>query len=151
MSEKSLNTDLEKRINKTILSYKTFTEMKKDLMTFYWTRKNPQVISNIIENFTSEGDILFDPFLGSAPILFSLDNSNKNLYFVGSEINEMPISFMKFNLSEISTDELNSIRRNFLKFYDNYQSLYEYESPLYNESIVASKIILDKSEEGYRI
>jgi len=149
MSEKNLNSDLEKRINKTILSDKTFTEMKKDLMTFYWTRKNPQVISNIIENFTSEGDILFDPFLGSAPILFSLDNSNKNLYFVGSEINEMPISFMKFNLSEISTDELDSIRRNFIKFYDNYQSLYEYESPLYNESIVVSKIILDKSEEGY--
>ena len=38
-------------------------------------------MSKIVENFTSEGDVVFDPFLGSGPILFSLDQSNKKSSF----------------------------------------------------------------------
>ena len=142
--------NLDKKIYKTISSDKKYTDIKKDLTTFYWSRKDKQIMSKIIENFTSEGDVIFDPFLGSGPILFSLDQSNKNLHFVGSEINEMPLAFVKFNLTDLNLDQLDYIKRNFLTFYEKYKNLYEYENPLLNdEKILISKIILDKHEEGY--
>lgn len=140
---------LDKKIYNTISSDKKYTDIKKDLITFYWTRKDKQIMSKIIENFTSEGDVLFDPFLGSAPILFSLDESNKNLHFIGSEINEMPLAFIKFNLSKLDMSELDNIKRNFLTFYEKYKNLYEYDNPLLDEGLLISKIILDKHQEGY--
>ena len=140
---------LDKKIYNTVSSDKKYTDIKKDLITFYWTRKDKQIMSKILENFTSEGDILFDPFLGSAPILFSMDESNKNLHFIGSEINEMPLAFIKFNLSKLDREELNNIERKFSTFYKKYIHLYQYDRPLEHEEILISKIILDKYEEGY--
>ena len=106
-------------------------------------------MSKLIETFTEDGDIIFDPFLGSAPILFSLDESKKNLCFVGSEINEMPLAFINFNLKELDKKELKRIEKNFLAFFEKYRNLYEYESPLYSEDIVAKKIILDRNEVDF--
>ena len=120
---------LNTNISKITTNNNEFTNLKKDLVTFYWTRKDPKIMSKLIETFTEDGDIIFDPFLGSAPILFSLDESKKNLCFVGSEINEMPLAFINFNLKELEKKELKRIGKNFLAFYEEYRNLYEYESP----------------------
>ena len=71
---------------------------KKDLISFYWSKKDPNVQLNIINHFINENDIIFDPFLGSGSILFSLDACKKNIKFIGNEINEMPLAFINFNL-----------------------------------------------------
>ena len=104
---------LNTNISKITTNNNEFTNLKKDLVTFYWTRKDPKIMSKLIETFTEDGDIIFDPFLGSAPILFSLDESKKNLCFVGSEINEMPLAFINFNLKELDKKELKRIEKNF--------------------------------------
>lgn len=140
---------LNTNISKITTNNNEFTNLKKDLVTFYWTRKDPKIMSKLIETFTEDGDIIFDPFLGSAPILFSLDESKKNLCFVGSEINEMPLAFINFNLKELDKKELKRIENNFLAFFEKYRNLYEYESPLYSEDIVATKIILDRNEDDF--
>ena len=140
---------IDKKINELITSSKQFPNLKKDLITFYWTRKDPKIMSKLIETFTEDGDIIFDPFLGSAPILYSLDESNKNLRFIGSEINEMPLAFIKFNLKHLDSKDLKKIREDFLVFYEKYKNLYEYESPLYYEDVMVSKIILDRDDKEF--
>lgn len=137
---------LERKIINLQRSDKKYTNIKKDLITFYWTRKDPQILSKIIENFSSDGDTLFDPFLGSAPILFSLDESKKNIRFIGSEINEMPISFIKFNLEKLSDIQLEEIRGKFLNFYKKYSQLYLYKNSLTHKEMLISRIILDRDE-----
>ncbi|MBT8593483.1 site-specific DNA-methyltransferase [Polynucleobacter paneuropaeus] len=117
--------------------------IKKDLITFYWTRKNPNLILNILDAFLDNGDVIYDPFMGSAPILYSMDKCGKNLSFVGSEINEMPISFTKFNLSDLSEDRLNEARKKYQTFFEKYKDLYEYKSPQYREQITLSKLVFD--------
>jgi DNA modification methylase len=140
---------LDKKINEIVKSSKQFPNLKKDLITFYWTRKDSKIMSKLIETFAEDGDIIFDPFLGSAPILYSLDESDKNLRFIGSEINEMPLAFIKFNLKKLDLKDLKKIRENFLVFYEKYKNLYKYESPLYLEDCMVSKIILDRHEEEF--
>ena len=91
---------LDKKISELLSSDHKVT--KKDPISFYWSRKDPNLLLNIIETFCDDNEVIYDPFLGSAPILYSIDATKKNLSFVGSEINEMPISFMKFNLNKIA-------------------------------------------------
>ena len=136
-------TDLEltKKISKLQANENTVT--KKDLITFYWTRKNPNLILNILDAFTENENVIYDPFMGSAPILYSMDKCEKSLSFIGSEINEMPISFIKFNLNDLNEKSLNELRKNFLRFFDKYKYLYEYKSPHYKEEITLSKLVFD--------
>jgi len=140
---------LEKKINSMLASKSKVA--KKDPITFYWSRKDPNLLLSIIETFCEQDDLIFDPFLGSAPILYSIDEFNKTLSVVGSEINEMPISFIKFNLQDITEDELAAINRKYRSFYDEHIHLYEYESPIYNEKITLSKLIFDRIDNEINV
>jgi hypothetical protein len=121
---------------------------KKDPITFYWTRKDPNLLLNILDIFSEDGDVIYDPFLGSAPILYSIDALDKKISFVGSEINEMPISFINFNLKDFDESVLNNLQQKFNNFYKKHISLYQYKSPQYDEDITLSKLIFDKTDDG---
>ncbi len=120
------------------------TVYKKDLITFYWTRKKSSLLLNLLNEFTKEGDLIFDPFLGSAPILFSLDTKKSNLGFVGCEINEMPIAFIKFNIKQIGKNKLVELKDKIEEFSNEYMKYYEYENHLYNHKSTISKLIIDR-------
>ena len=57
-------------LNKKIENFKLNinNNLKKDIISFYWSKKNPAVISNILNQFVEKNEIILDPFLGSAPI-----------------------------------------------------------------------------------
>lgn len=120
--------------------------VKKDPITFYWSRKDPNLLLNILDTFCDSNEVIYDPFLGSAPILYSIDASKKNLSFIGSEINEMPISFMKFNLKTIEQSEIRKLQDKFLNFYEKHIHLYQYKDKAHSEEVTLSKLIFDKSE-----
>ena len=136
-------------LNKKIENFKLNinNNLKKDIISFYWSKKNPAVISNILNQFVEKNEIILDPFLGSAPILFSIDAHNTDLKFVGSEINEMPLSFVDFNTKNFSDNELQNIKKEFNNFFKKYKKFYEYHSPIYNEKICLKKIIFDCSDD----
>ena len=132
-------------LNKKIDNFKIDNQsvLKKDIVSFYWSKKNPIVLSSIIDHFVKINQTIFDPFLGSAPILFSIDASKSDLKFVGSEINEMPLSFIDFNIKNFSKDELQNIKEDFISFYGDFKKFYEYHSPIYDEKIQLKKVIFD--------
>jgi 16S rRNA G966 N2-methylase RsmD len=142
MPLKQLNIKIEKLISANN------RVSKKDPITFYWTRKDPNLLLNILDNFSKDGDVVYDPFLGSAPILYSIDASEKNISFVGSEINEMPISFIKFNLNDFDEVVISNLQKKYFYFYEKYIHLFQYKSPLYDEDITLSKLIFDKKDNG---
>jgi DNA modification methylase len=141
--------ELDKKIWKLLSSDNQV--IKKDLITFYWTRKDPNLLLNIVDIFTNDGDVLYDPFLGSAPILFGIDQSKKDIRFIGSEINEMPLSFIKFNLDHLSDKDLKEIKNKYIPFYEKYIHLFQYQNPRYNEKITVSKVIIDREEDDTRV
>ena len=116
---------------------------KKDLISFYWSKKDPNVQLNIINHFINENDIIFDPFLGSGSILFSLDACKKNIKFIGNEINEMPLAFINFNLKNLTSSELIDMRKRFNLFYQEFKKFYEYQNIFFNEKIQLSKLIFN--------
>ena len=132
-------------LNKKIKNFKVENQsvLKKDIISFYWSKKNPIVLSSILDHFVEKNQTIFDPFLGSAPILFSIDASKTDYKFVGSEINEMPLSFIDFNIKNFSKGELQNIKKDFISFYRDFKKFYEYYSPIYDEKIQLKKLIFD--------
>jgi hypothetical protein len=116
---------------------------KKDLVSFYWSKKSSSLLLKILNQFTQAGDLVFDPFLGSAPILYAIDQTDKKIKFVGTEINEMPISFIKFNI-EVSINDLLEAKNKLSTFISKYIHLYEYES--LNGKGIVSKLIIDRED-----
>ena len=60
----------------------------------YWGKKPVEILGKIIEEFTNEGSIILDPFLGSG--LVSKECLRLNRKFVGIDINPFSIEHTKF-------------------------------------------------------
>lgn len=140
--------NIDKRIKEIKKESAEQKKYKKDLITFYWTRKKPNTLQSIIESFISDNEIVFDPFMGSAPILYSIDNSKKNINFIGCELNQMPYEYVNFNLNKLDTEEIKRIKLNIIEFYEKFIHFYKYKSTKYDEDIFISKIIFDFQDDA---
>lgn len=109
--------------------------------SFYWTKKDPVIAAKIIKNFLPEGGIILDPFLGSGSTIYSLNHLENRYSVIGVEINEMPISQIKFNILEKTNEEMTSAISEIKKFIQHYSHLYEYKIEESNVKLV--KTILD--------
>lgn len=69
----------------------------------YWGKKPTESLSYLIENCTSEGDIVMDPFLGSG--LISRECLLRNRRFIGIDINPFSIEHASFLLDLPSRQE----------------------------------------------
>jgi DNA modification methylase len=94
--------------------------------SFYWTKKDPVIAAKIIKNFLPEGGIVLDPFLGSGSTIYSLNHLEKRYSVIGVEINEMPLSQIKFNILERTDEEITLAIEEMTKFIHQYAYLYEY-------------------------
>lgn len=68
--------------------YKGLTALHK-----YWGKKPIECLNFLIDKFTKEGDIVFDPFLGSG--LVALESLKRNRNFIGIDINPISIELSK--------------------------------------------------------
>lgn len=69
------------------------------LMHRYWGRKAHNVVSEYIKNFTDEGDIVLDPFMGSG--VTNIESSKLNRKSIGIDLNPMSVFIVKNTLSNI--------------------------------------------------
>ena len=72
-----VNSNLDMKyaiLNKKIKNFKIENQsvLKKDIISFYWSKKNPIVISSILDHFVEKNQTIFDPFLGSAQFYLAL-------------------------------------------------------------------------------
>ena len=67
---------------------------------FYWTRKNIDLASYLVEEFSSTKSVILDPFLGSGSSALGTIRVNGGRLFAGVELNEMPIANLLFTLGK---------------------------------------------------
>lgn len=98
------------------------------LMHRYWGRKAHNVVNEYIKNFTDEGDIVLDPFMGSG--LTNIESSKLKRKSIGIDLNPMSVFIAKNTLSNV---DLNSFKANYNiiynKIYKKFNSLYFTKCP----------------------
>ena len=128
-----------------------FTKVNKknnDSFSFYWGRKSADTINQIIDSYPKDSLSVLDPFLGSGTTLYGSIKSNKNIDFIGVELNQMPIEQIKFNLEKLNYKSLIQMTENLESFIKDMEYLYSYE--IDNHQIVIEKVYLNRDEENFK-
>ncbi len=66
--------------------------------SMYWSQKAYNITDILIEELTNEGDLIFDPFMGSGVTVIEAVSDKYKRNAIGSEINEVPIFMTRFAL-----------------------------------------------------
>lgn len=90
----------------------------------YWSQKPFNISDLLIEELTEEGDIVFDPFMGSGVSI--IESVLLNRKSVGVEINELPIFIVDTLLRKVGNMEnLNNFLKDFEDFVDGLNKYYK--------------------------
>ena len=92
---------------------------------FYWTKKDINISSHILDKFAKYNDFVLDPFMGSGSNLYGSVLSKNSIKFIGAEINEMPFKNLLTNIS-LNRDKLVSLKEKIKIFEEKYKYLYTY-------------------------
>lgn len=71
----------------------------------YWSQKPYNICDILIENLSSKGDKVFDPFMGSGVTLLQCLKNNVDRIPLGVEVNDYPIFLLKSLLQRYDLDE----------------------------------------------
>ena len=95
------------------------------MMHRYWGRKAHNVINKYIENYTSEGDTVLDPFMGSGIVI--IESAKLKRKGIGFDLNPLSCFIAENTLTHIDIDKF---EKYFLKIFENNQTKYQwlYES-----------------------
>lgn len=119
------------------------------LMHKYWGRKPHNVVSDYIKNYTKEGDIVLDPFMGSG--IVPIESIKANRIGIGVDINPMSKFIAENTVSSIN---LKSFEKKALEIINtverNYSYLYETKCPICGEDVI-TEIAIWKNGELARI
>lgn len=116
-----------------------------DSFSFYWGRKSADTIKQIIDSYPEDTLSVLDPFLGSGTTLYGSLKSNKNIDFIGVELNQMPIEQIKFNLEKLDHKLIGQMSTNLESFIKDMEYLYFYE--IENFEIFIEKVYLNRDGE----
>lgn len=92
------------------------------LMHKYWARKPYNVVSNYIEAYTKEGEIVLDPFCGSGPT--PIESIKIGRKAIGIDLNPMAINITKMTAMPIDISKIDSIFKDIIKCKDQIDPLY---------------------------
>ena len=97
--------------------HNTVATNKNDLYNsnIYWSQKPYNICDILIESFSQEGDIVYDPFLGSGVTLLEAINSKYNRIGIGCEINSAPVFLVETLLKEYDVLKFENISKKFIK------------------------------------
>ncbi len=110
----------------------------------YWSQKSFNVISTLIKHLSSEGDIVFDPFMGSGVTIFESVHKDINRIGIGCDVNEMS-SFIANNiLNHIPKTDLKGVFKDFKAKLLELSSYYNTECTTCNSIGTITKVVFDK-------
>lgn len=114
----------------------------------YWSQKPFNICDAIIEYLSEEGDIVFDPFMGSGVTVIESLKKEYKRNAIGCDINDVPLFIVntlltKYNLPRIERDirELNERVSHLLTYYLT-------ECSVCGEEVIISKTIFDKKDRN---
>jgi DNA modification methylase len=154
-SDKEIMDKVRKALGQEILG----TDEQKEF-SIYWGKKNIAIATKLIEEFLPDGGSILDPFVGSGSTIYGALQGSSTNFVTGVDVNEQPISQIRFNLEEcnpisyakadIFFEELKSI------FSDNYTYIINGEKHIFQKCILnlesglptISDFLLRSSETG---
>ena len=124
----------------------TVASNKNDLYSsnIYWSQKPYNICDILIESFSSEGDIVYDPFLGSGVTLLESIRKNYKRVGIGCEINEAPIFIIKTLLNRYDEKKYNEVSKSFLSKIKLLQHYYSTRCADCGSNGVVTSVIFDK-------
>lgn len=110
----------------------------------YWSQKSFNIIDELIRCFSQEGDIVFDPFMGSGVTIFEAIKKSSNRIAIGCDVNDMPLFIVNTVLNNISKSDLVKIFDEFEIFLNSLKKYYTTTCPSCGKTAKISKVIFDK-------
>jgi DNA modification methylase len=116
---------------------------KKDI-TFYWSKKSPEIAAAVYKLFTNDLSVILDPFIGSGSSLKALQLFKNKLKFVGIDVNQLPIELARFNIEDFNSNEINQISEKINLFIQQNRAVYDYYLDDNQNPYIFKKAILDR-------
>lgn len=110
----------------------------------YWSQKSFNICDILINSLSNDGDVVFDPFLGSGVTTLEAIRSNLDRKAIGCDINDMPIFISKTLLSINNIDNLKNVLENFITRIEPLNHYYTTQCPECGKIGLISKVIFDK-------
>lgn len=110
----------------------------------YWSQKSFNVIDSLISSLSKEGDIIFDPFMGSGVTILESIQDKYNRCGIGCDINEMPKFIVHSIINNIPKSDLNIIFKKFNTKLAELERYYETKCPKCDKTGRITKIVFDK-------
>lgn len=120
---------------------------KNDLYNsnIYWSQKPFNICDILIESFSEQGDIVYDPFLGSGVTLLESINKKYNRIGLGCEINAAPIFLVETLLKDYDKEKFIAISKAFIKEIKKLHLYYETKCPDCGSNGVITSVVFDKT------
>lgn len=110
----------------------------------YWSQKSYNVCDYLIKSLSKEGDIVFDPFMGSGVTILESIKSGMNRMAIGCDINELPIFISKTLLNINSVKNVETFITSFSAKITPLISRYHTICPNCGSIGIVTKVIFDK-------
>lgn len=111
----------------------------------YWSQKPYNICDVLIEELTKEGEVIFDPFMGSGVTIIEAIKSNYKRKAIGCDINEVPIFIVTTLLDKYNINQIAKYINNFTDEIKELNYLYKTKCKECNsEHAMIDKVIFDR-------
>ena len=110
----------------------------------YWSQKSFNIIEALINNLSQEGEIVFDPFMGSGVTIIEAVKNTHNRIGIGCDVNDMPKFIVNNILQNIPNIDLEKVFFDFEQKLDSLISYYHTKCINCEEIGIISKVVFDK-------
>jgi hypothetical protein len=119
--------EIEIQLSKVLDSIsKVLISDQKDF-SFYWSKKSAAAAAAIYRVFSSDDEVILDPFIGSGSALYGLRLFPNKMKFIGIDVNQLPIELINFNMETLNDATYSNIAIKLDKFIAAHSHIYEYE------------------------
>lgn len=117
----------------------------------YWSQKPYNICDILIDAFSKEGDVVFDPFLGSGVTLLQAVSEGKKRKAIGCEINEAPLFIVNTLLKDYDAQKYKNVAQEFLSKIRVLQKYYYTDCENCGSKGVITSVVFDKAQRDAEI
>lgn len=114
----------------------------------YWSQKPFNICDAIIESLSEEGDIIFDPFMGSGVTVIEALKKEYRRNAIGCDINDVPIFIVKTLLEKYNVSKIEKDIRELNNKVSKLSTYYSTKCSECGEIVIISKTIFDKVDRN---
>ncbi len=142
--------------NATSLNYFTFKNQLLQIVPsknnpmynshIYWSQKSYNVCDYLIKSFSKEGDVIFDPFMGSGVTILEAIKKGMDRAAIGCDINDLPLFISKTLLNINSIKSVEALITEFSAKITPLISHYHTVCPYCGNTGIVTKVIFNKMQ-----